>query len=141
MRYLGLDIGSHRIGVALSDELATIAQPLLVLPADSSADKIVSQIGDLCDEHEVTKVVIGLPLSLSGGSRGKSARRAQQVGRRIEDKLGLTVIYWDERFTTTEAERALIEGNVRRSERRKKIDKVAAALILQGYLDSRGTIE
>ncbi|MBN2719389.1 MAG: Holliday junction resolvase RuvX [Deltaproteobacteria bacterium] len=133
-RILALDVGSRRIGVALSDETQLIAQPLEYI--DVKAENPVNAIARLCREHQVGRVVVGLPLSMSGGDRGESSRRARALGKVLAEKVKLEVVYFDERFTTTQADRALIEGNVSRQKRRHVVDKVAAALILQGYLDS-----
>ncbi len=137
MRILGLDIGLHRIGVAVSDETGTIAQPLTVIKADASPQATIQKIKSLLEEYEVGKVVIGLPLSLSGGGQGQSARVAKRFGSALQEETAVEIAYWDERFTTTEAERVLLEAGTRRAARRQVIDKVAASLILQGYLDRR----
>jgi len=136
VRTLGLDVGSRRIGVALSDELKITAQPLVVLVAKSRRDA-VARIRELCAEHEVDTIVIGLPLSMSGGDRGSSAARAREFAGRLAEEVAAEIVLWDERFTTAQAERVLIQGNVRRRDRRAVVDKIAAALILQGYLDAR----
>ncbi|MCK9459284.1 MAG: Holliday junction resolvase RuvX [Proteobacteria bacterium] len=136
MRALGLDVGSHRIGVALSDDLKITAQPLVVLAVQGGRD-VVDRIRALCAEHEVDTIVIGLPLSMSGGDRGSSGVRARELAARLGEAVSAEIVLWDERFTTAQAERVLIEGNVRRADRRKVVDKIAAALILQGYLDAR----
>lgn len=135
IRVLGLDVGTERIGVALSDELGLTAQPLTTL-AVRGRDPL-PEIAGLCREHAVTAIVIGLPLSLGGGDRGDGSRRARDLGRRLAGATGLEVVFRDERFTTAEAERVLIGAGVRRERRRKVVDKLAAALILQGYLDGR----
>lgn len=134
MRILALDVGTRRIGVAISDESALIAQPLNYI--DVKSINPVNEIARLCRENRVKRVIVGLPLSMSGGDRGTSSRRAKALGKVLEEKVGLEVVYFDERFTTTQADRALIEGNVSRQKRREVVDKVAAALILQAYLDS-----
>ena len=134
MRILALDVGERRIGVAISDESHLIAQPLEYI--DILKGNPVNAIARLCRENSVSTVVIGLPLSMSGGDRGSSSRRARALGKVLEEKVKLTVIYFDERFTTTQADRVLIEGNVSRRKRKHMVDKVAASLILQGYLDS-----
>lgn len=136
MRALGLDVGSHRIGVALSDDLKITAQPFVVLAVQGGRD-VVDRIRALCAEHEVDTIVIGLPLSMSGGDRGSSGVRARELAARLGEAVSAEIVLWDERFTTAQAERVLIEGNVRRADRRKVVDKIAAALILQGYLDAR----
>jgi len=136
VRTLGLDVGSRRIGVALSDELGITAQPLVVLDAKNRREA-VARIRELCAEHEVDMIVIGLPLSMSGGDRGSSAARAREFAGRLAEEVTAEIVLWDERFTTAQAERVLIQGNVRRKNRRAVVDKIAAALILQGYLDAQ----
>ncbi|MFO8074410.1 MAG: Holliday junction resolvase RuvX [Polyangia bacterium] len=136
MRIMGLDVGERRIGVALSDELGLTAQPCCVVEVDRrDPTAAVERIVELCAEHEVELVVIGLPLSLSGGDLGSSSRRARSLGERICGHGRLEIVYRDERFSTREAERVLIGAGVRRADRKKSVDKMAAALILQGYLD------
>ncbi len=137
MRVLGLDVGTHRIGVAMSDETGLIATPLTYLKVGKNLDDVLGEIRTLCSEHQVKTVVLGLPLSLGGGAGGLSVRRAKKLGELLESAAGLQVVYWDERFTTLEAERLLVEADMRRKSRRDVVDKVAAALILQGYLDSQ----
>ena len=136
MRALGLDVGSRRIGVALSDELKITAQPLAVLEAKGLRDA-VERIRALCAEHEVDTIVIGLPLSMSGGDRGSGSARVRALAGRLAEATAAEIVLWDERFTTAEAERVLVRGDVRRAKRRAVIDKIAAAIILQGYLDAR----
>jgi putative Holliday junction resolvase len=134
MRALGLDVGTRRIGVALSDELRITAQPFAVLEAKGLKDA-AARVRALCAEHEVDTIVIGLPLSMSGGDRGASSARARDLAALLEGAVPGEIVLWDERFSTAAAERVLIEGNVRRADRRKVVDKIAAALILQGWLD------
>lgn len=133
-RVLGLDPGERRIGVALSDPIGIIAQPYVVL--DRKAGDVIAAIRDLCSEYEVETVVIGLPTSLSG-KEGPSAAKARELGAAVGDATGCAIAFFDERFTTVQAESALIEGGMRRQKRREIIDKVAAAMMLQGYLDTR----
>jgi putative holliday junction resolvase len=133
MRILALDVGTRRIGVAISDESALIAQPLAYI--DVSKVNPVNEIARLCRENQVQTVVIGLPLSMSGGDRGISSRRARALGAVLTDRVKLHVEYVDERFTTAEADRVLIAGNVSREKRKENIDKLAASLILQHWLD------
>ena len=112
-----------------------IAQPHVVLDRRSSDP--VEEIKRMCDEYEVTAVVIGLPTTLSG-DEGPSAGLARELGAEITAATGCEVEFFDERFTTVQAESALLEGGVRRRKRRETVDKVAAAMMLQGYLDMRG---
>jgi putative Holliday junction resolvase len=136
MRILGLDVGTERIGVALSDELGLTAQPLETVPAGRGNDPL-ERIVEICEEQGVERIVVGLPLALSGGDRGEGSRRARSIGDQLGERLGAEVVYWDERFTTAEAERVLVAAGVRRSKRRQVVDKLAASLILQGYLDGQ----
>jgi len=134
-RTLGLDPGERRIGVALSDPLGMIAQPHCVI--DRRSQDVATELRRIVAEEDVTRIVIGLPTSLDGQERA-AALAARQFGVEVMDATGLEPVFADERFTTSVAERALIEGGVRRAERKLKRDKVAAAVMLQGYLDSTG---
>jgi putative Holliday junction resolvase len=134
LRVLGLDHGERRIGVALSDATGTIATPHSVI--DRRGGDVVETLRLLVTEYAVEFVVVGLPLQLSG-EEGASARSARAFADKIAEATGLPVSLHDERFTTVTAEEALIEGGVRRRERREVRDKVAAAVMLQGYLDRK----
>ncbi len=136
MRLLGLDVGTKTIGVAVSDEGGVVATPLKTL-SRHGGKRDVAAVRALMDETGATALIVGLPLELSG-REGDAARRSRILGRQLAEQLGCEVDYWDERFTTTEAERLLIAADVRRSKRKKVIDQMAACLILQGYLDSKG---
>jgi putative Holliday junction resolvase len=136
MRIMGIDVGSKRIGVALSDELGLTAQPLTTVEARGGAGSVAGRLAELCAEHGVEKVVVGLPLTLGGEDRGQGSRRARALGRSLAEQTSIEVVYWDERFTTAEAERVLVSAGVRRDKRRRVVDKMAATLILQGYLDA-----
>jgi len=131
-RVLGLDPGEVRIGVALSDPAGIIAQPLLVI--DRRHGNVVRRIAAILAEHDVAEVVIGLPVSLDG-TEGVAAERARALGDEVRREAGCDVAFYDERFTTVQAEQALLGGGVRRSTRKAMRDKVAAAIMLQGYLD------
>lgn len=139
MRILGLDVGTARIGVAVSDESHTIASPLSTINGKQSLKSTADDVLELCKEHNATTIVIGMPIALSGGNRGESAVRAQKLGNHLKERGTFTIVFWDERFTTKEADRALIGAGVKRSNRRRMVDKVAASLILQGYLDKENT--
>jgi putative Holliday junction resolvase len=133
MRALGLDVGERRIGVALSDPEGILAIALTVIEAKSDDDALRRVIA-LAGEHEVERIVIGLPLSLDG-SLGPQAQKVQSFAESLREYTELPVVTWDERYSTVDAERVLVEARVRRDKRKKHIDSVAAAVILQGYLD------
>ena len=133
-RILGLDPGERRVGVALSDPTGTIASPHSVI--DRRSVKLTEAVRSLCEEHDVERIVVGLPTGLSG-VEGPSAKAARTVGTSVSEATGIPVEYQDERFTTVTAEAALLEGGVRREKRRDVRDKVAAAVILQTYLDRK----
>ncbi len=135
-RFLGLDPGERRIGVALSDAIGIIASPHVVL--DRRTTDVLEAIRGICTEYEVTTIVVGLPTSLSG-EEGAAAEKARFFGNQIGEATGYEIVFFDERFTTVQAESALLEGGVSRRRRREKIDMVAAAVMLQGYLDRRTT--
>jgi putative Holliday junction resolvase len=133
---MGVDLGEARIGVALSDPLGITAQPLEVIVHRGSR-KDLQRVEALAREHAAHTVVVGLPLLLSGedGEAATAAREfAQKLGLRLR---GVRVELWDERLTTVQAERAMIAGNVRREKRKRRVDVMAAALILQSWLDSQ----
>ena len=112
-----------------------MATPLRTLPRHGGA-RDVEAVGRVASETAATGVVLGLPLTLDG-REGDAARRVRQLGQRIADSLRVPVRYWDERFSTVQAERALLEGDVRRKKRRGVVDKLAAVIILQSFLDSQ----
>ena len=134
-RILGLDPGERRIGVALSDPLGIIAQPHCVI--DSRQQDVAVELLRIVTEEDVSTIVIGLPISLDGKEHAAAAR-AREFGIKVKEITGLEPAFTDERFTTSIAEEALIEGGVRRDKRRGTRDKVAAAVMLQRYLDQLG---
>lgn len=134
-RIAALDVGNKRVGVAVSDALELTAQPLAVLERVSLA-RDVSALIELLAPREIACVVVGLPLE-SDGNEGKQSARARQFGDALAKAGGLQVVYQDERMTTLQSERILVESGMRRERRRTVIDKMAAALILQSYLDAR----
>ena len=133
-RLLGLDPGERRIGVALSDPIGIIASPHSVL--DHRTGDVLAEIRAICREFEVETIVVGLPTMLSG-REGTAAEKARFFGNRVGEATGCEIVFFDERFTTVQAESALLEGGVRRRKRKEKIDMVAAAVMLQSYLDGR----
>ena len=136
MRALGLDLGSKRIGVAVSDRTGTIASPLMVLQRTGSRRTDHERIAALVREEEAEILVVGMPRSLSGGA-GPAARAATAEIEALASVVGVPVETTDERFTTVTANRALAESGVRGQARRQVVDKVAAAVILQSWLDAR----
>ena len=139
MRYLGLDVGDRRIGVALSDETGTVATGLPTLTRVGSR-KDRRAIADLIRLHEVGEVVVGLPRRLDG-DLGPQAQKVLAFMEDLRPVARVPVVPWDERFTSVVAEQALIEGDVSRRDRKALVDKVAAILILQNYLDYRKLAE
>jgi putative Holliday junction resolvase len=135
LRILGLDIGSKRIGVALSDELGFTAQGLETVQS-RGIDNDIKAIAELAAQHSVTEIVVGVPYDMNG-SEGVQAKKAKEFAERLSQRTGLPVGEWDERLSTVAAERALLEADMSRAKRRKVIDKVAAVIILQGYLDAK----
>ena len=133
-RILALDIGDVRIGIAVSDPSRTIAAPLEVLRRVGWGPD-TRYIKALCDKYETTQVLSGLPLNMDG-SEGFQAQKVRSFCAQLE-KAGLTVIFQDERLTTVVAEDALLEDNMSRADRKKTVDKVAAAVILQQWLDEQ----
>jgi putative Holliday junction resolvase len=133
MRALGLDLGEKRIGVALSDPGGILATPLTAIDARSD-EQSLERIGALAREHEVERVVVGLPISLDG-SLGPQAQRVKSFVGALAERIELPVVTWDERLSTVAAGRVLAEAGVKRDKRKKLIDSVAASLVLQGYLD------
>lgn len=135
MRILGLDVGEKTIGVAVSDQMGWTAQGLTVIRRTTLKRDFVS-LREILTEQNGEKFVLGLPRR-TDGSYGPEADKIYQFGAELEREFALPVEYWDERFSTVAAERILLEGDVSRQKRRKVIDKVAATVILQAYLDSK----
>jgi len=139
MRYLGLDVGDRRIGVALSDETGTLATGLPTLRRVGPR-KDVRAVAELVRRHEAGEVVVGLPRRLDGGL-GPQAQKVLAFMEDLRPSAKVPLVPWDERFTSVMAEQALMEGDVSRRDRKDLVDKVAAILILQSYLDSRKIAE
>ncbi|MDE0637256.1 MAG: Holliday junction resolvase RuvX [Candidatus Poribacteria bacterium] len=131
---LGLDVGDVRIGVAVSDALGSGAHPLCTLTR-TNRQRDITAIGDLASIHEAERIIIGLPVSLDG-TLGTQAEKVQKFGNRLSEGLDIPVEFWDERFTTSEAEDILDRVNVDPKDRRKIIDQVAAVIILDEYMRS-----
>ena len=140
MRILGLDYGSRTVGVAVSDPLGITAQPVAIVrrKEENKLRRTLARIEELAGEYQAELFVLGLPKNMNS-TLGERAEKSLEFGRMLERRTGLPVVMWDERLTTVAANRAMIEGGVRREERGQHVDALAAALILQGYLDSLGT--
>lgn len=138
MRIMGLDYGSKTVGVAVSDPLGITAQAVETIwrKDENKLRKTCAHIEELIREYEVERIVLGLPKHMNNDI-GERAKKALEFGEMIRRRTGLEVVMWDERLTTVEAERTLIENKVRRENRKQYIDKIAAVFILQGYLDSK----
>ena len=135
MRILAVDPGSKRVGLALSDPTATIAQALATVPAEPAAT-LATRLAQIALTNDAARIVVGLPRRLDG-SHGPEAKAAQSLADAIRKESGLPVELVDERLTTVAAERSLIAGGVRREKRRLSVDRVAATLMLQAHLDRR----
>lgn len=137
MRIMGLDVGSKTVGVSISDAFGWTAQGLKTIQINEDKGEYgFEEIGTLIAENEVSKVVVGLPKNMNGtiGPRGEAS---QFFADELNKRFGVPVVLWDERLTTVAAERVLLEADVSRKKRKKVIDKMAASMILQGYLDSQ----
>lgn len=141
MRALGLDVGSKTIGVAISDELGLAAHPVQVIARRGTVAD-VAKVSALIAEREISAVVVGLPLELSGAV-GRRARRVRILIAALREALGaqVPVHEWDERFSTAAVERVLIDADLSRRRRKEVVDKQAAAYILQGWLDAERRAE
>ncbi|CAM2848045.1 Holliday junction resolvase RuvX [Streptococcus mutans] len=136
MRIIGLDVGSKTVGVAVSDPLGFTAQGLEIIPINEAKGEFgFDRLADLVKDYKVEKFVVGLPKNMNNTS-GPRVEASQAYGRKIKELFDLPVEYQDERLTTVQAERMLVEqADVSRGKRKKVIDKLAAQLILQNYLD------
>ena len=137
MRILAIDHGVKRIGIALSDELKMIAQPLEFVPAEPFATLVV-RLTELVQEKEVEMILVGMPRNMNG-SYGPAALKVEEFVAALKSALPVPIKTWDERLTSAQANRILIASNVRRDKRKQKVDKMAAAILLQSYLDSLQT--
>ncbi|MBI5775651.1 MAG: Holliday junction resolvase RuvX [Verrucomicrobia bacterium] len=133
MRILALDHGTKRIGVAVSDDLKMIAQPLEFIPAEPFGD-FLERLKQILREKEVELILLGMPRNMDG-SYGPAALKVQEFAAVLGGAVAVPIKLWDERLTSAQANRLLIEGNVRRADRKEKVDKMAAAILLQSYLD------
>ena len=134
MRILALDHGTKRIGVAISDEMKIIASPLEYIPAEPFA-VFLARLKEIIREKEIELILIGMPRNMDG-SYGPAALKVQEFVAVLKDAITIPIKTLDERLTTVQAQRFLIQGNVRREKRKEKVDKTAAAILLQSYLDN-----
>ncbi len=137
VRALGLDLGSKRVGVAIGDRTGTIASPLQVLQRSGSVTRDHEAIAKLVIDEEADIVVVGLPLNMSGSS-GPAAQAAIDEAAALATVVAVPVVTFDERRTTVTADRAMMEANMRAQARRRIVDKIAAAVMLQNWLDAGG---
>lgn len=136
MRIMGLDYGDKTVGVAISDELLLTAQPVETIQRERPVKlrKTFARIEELIGTYEVDRIVLGLPKRMDN-QEGERCERTREFGDQLAKRTGIEIIYQDERLTTKEADAVLNEGGVRKENRKEYIDKLAASLILQGYLD------
>ncbi len=137
MRIMGLDYGSKTVGVAISDPLLITAQGVEIIRRDSENKirKTLARIEALIEENDVQKIVLGYPKNMND-MIGERAQKTEEFKEHLERRTGLEVVLWDERLTTVAAEKSMIESGIRRENRGKYVDEIAAMLILQGYLDA-----
>lgn len=137
MRKMGLDVGTRTVGVAISDALGWTAQGIETIKIhEENGEFGLVRLGQLIKEYEVTEVVIGYPKNMNN-TIGPRAEASERFGNLVTEQFGLPVVLWDERLTTMAADRMLIDADVSRKKRKQVIDKMAAVMILQGYLDSK----
>ena len=137
MRVIGLDYGSKTVGVALSDELMLTAQPLTTIHRDrpTKLRQTLAQIEQIIEQYDVDRIVVGWPKKLDN-EEGERCEKTKEFGDMLENRSWLELIYQDERLTTAQADGVLEQGGIRKDKRKQYIDKMAASLILQNYLDT-----
>jgi putative holliday junction resolvase len=136
MRILAIDHGTKRVGLALSDELGLIAQPLETVPAEPFG-ALLQRLKEVVREKQVEQIIVGMPRNMDG-SYGQAALKVQAFVSVLKEAIVIPVRTWDERLTSVQANRFLIQAEVRRDKRKLRVDKTAAAILLQSFLDSRG---
>lgn len=137
MRIMGLDFGSKTVGVAISDPLGITAQGIEIVrrTQENKLRKTLARIEALIDEYQVEKIVLGYPKNMNN-TLGDRAEKTEEFAEMLKRRTGLEIIMWDERLSTVEAQRTMMDAGVRREDRDKYVDKIAATIILQGYLGS-----
>lgn len=133
MRILGLDMGQKTIGVAISDPLGFTAQGIKTIYRKNK-EQDIAELKKICEEYSVEKIIVGLPKNMDN-SIGFAGDKSLEFTELLKEKLGIEIEMWDERLTTVAAHRAMLEGDLSRTKRKKIVDKIAAIFILQGYLD------
>lgn len=138
MRIMGLDLGSKTVGVAISDPLLITAQGIEIIrrKEENKLRQTLARIEALIEEYGVDTIVLGLPKNMND-TLGERAQLSLEFKEKLERRTGLPVVMWDERLTTVAADKAMMEAGIRRENRKDYVDKIAACLILQGYLDKR----
>jgi putative Holliday junction resolvase len=136
MRVLAIDHGVKRMGIAISDPSGTIAQPLEFIPAEPFP-AFLERLRQLIREKEVEMILVGMPRNMDG-SYGPAAEKVREFVAVLKETIPIPIQTWDERLTSVQANRMLIQADVRRRDRKEKVDKAAAAILLQSFLDSRG---
>ena len=135
MRYLGLDLGTRTLGVSISDTTFTIASPLKTIRfEDSNYDSLLQKLLEIIKEYEVSKIILGLPKNMNN-TMGERCQTTIEFKKLLEDNFNIEIILQDERLTTVEATNYMLEADISRKKRKKKIDSLAANIILQTYLD------
>jgi putative holliday junction resolvase len=134
MRILAIDHGTRRIGIAISDELKTIAQPLEFIPAEQFSG-VLARLQEIIADKAVELILVGMPRNMDG-TYGPAAEKVREFVAALKEQITVPIRTWDERLTTAQANRFLIAADVRRRDRKEKVDKTAAAILLQSYLDS-----
>ncbi len=136
-RIMGLDYGSKTVGVAISDELGITAQGVetITRSEEGKLRRTLARIAELSQEYRINRIILGYPKNMDN-SAGARVKKTEEFADMVRRRTGLPVVFWDERLTTVSAERVLMESGVRREKRKAVIDKIAAVLILQNYLDS-----
>ena len=136
MRIMGLDFGSKTVGVAISDPLGFTAQGIEIVrrKQENKLRQTLARLDELIKEYEVETIVVGFPKNMNN-TIGDRAEKSLEFKTTLEKRTGLPVVMWDERLTTVSADRAMMEGGIRRENRKDYVDKLAAVFILQGYLD------
>lgn len=137
MRVLAIDHGTKRMGIAVSDPSGTIALPLEFIPAEPF-NAFLDRLKQLIQEKEVEQILVGMPRNMDG-SYGPAAAKVREFIAVLKETIAVPILTWDERLTSTQANRFLVQANVSRKDRKEKVDQAAAAILLQSFLDSRPT--